>query len=328
MGILLLTKSIFSMMIGLLSAAGLGLFLVPYLKRKKVGQNISNYVGESHKKKEGTPTFGGLIFIIPTIITTFLLIVTNKIELTTNLLIVLFTFLSYGFIGFLDDYLSYKKHRNEGLTTVQKLILQLIVSIIFFVLYLKSGGELAFHSAFLGLYIDMGWFYGVFILFVLVGASNAVNLTDGLDGLAGGLSVVAFIAFSLVSLVVGYVELGLFTFVLTGALVGFLIYNMYPAKIFMGDTGSLSLGAVMASIAILTHRELTLLVVAGVFVIETLTVILQVIWMYLFHKKLFLMTPLHHHFEKLGWYEQDIVKLFLVVGLILAMAGIYYGVWL
>lgn len=328
MGILLLTKSIFAMMIGLLFAAGLGLFLVPILKRKHVGQNISSYVGEKHKKKEGTPTFGGLIFIVPTIITTIILIITGKIELTTNLLIVLFTFVSYAFIGFLDDYLSYKKHRNEGLTTIQKLILQFIVAVIFFALYIRSGGELAFHSAFLGLYIDMGWFYGVFILFVLIGASNAVNLTDGLDGLAGGLSVVAFIAFSLVSLVVGYIELGLFTFVLTGSLIGFLIYNMYPAKIFMGDTGSLSLGAVMASIAILTHRELTLLVVAGVFVIETLSVIIQVVWMYLFHKKLFLMTPLHHHFEKLGWEEQDIVKLFLVVGLILAMAGIYYGVWL
>ena len=208
------------------------------------------------------------------------------------------------------------------------MILQFIVAVVFFYLYIRSGGQLAFHSAFLGIYIDMGWFYGVFILFVLIGASNAVNLTDGLDGLAGGLSVIAFIAFSLISIIVGYQELGIFTFVLVGSLLGFLIYNTHPAKIFMGDTGSLSLGAVMASIAILTHRELTLLVVAGVFVVETLTVIIQVVWMYLFHKKLFLMTPLHHHFEKLGWQEQDIVKLFWVIGLILTMAGIYYGVWL
>ena len=327
-GILLLTKSVFAIMIGFLFATVLGLFIVPLLRRKHLSQNISNYVGNMHEKKSGTPTFGGLIFIIPTVITMIILILTNKVELTTNLLIVMFAFIMYAFIGFLDDYISFKKHRNEGLTTIQKLILQFIVAIVFFFLYLRSGGQLAFHSAFLGLYLDMGWFYGVFILFVLIGASNAVNLTDGLDGLAGGLSVIAFIAFSLISIVVGYTELGIFTFVLVGSLLGFLIYNTHPAKIFMGDTGSLSLGAVMASIAIITHRELTLLVVAGVFILETLSVIIQVIWMYLFHKKLFLMTPLHHHFEKLGWQEQDIVKLFWVVGLLLTMAGIYYGVWL
>ena len=127
---------------------------------------------------------------------------------------------------------------------------------------------------------------------------------------------------------VGFEEIGIFSFVLTGALFGFLIYNTYPAKVFMGDTGSLALGAVMGAVAILTHREVTLLVVASVFVIETLSVILQVLWLTLFKKKLFLMTPLHHHFEKLGWCEQDIVKLFWVVGLILTMAGIFFGVWL
>ena len=127
---------------------------------------------------------------------------------------------------------------------------------------------------------------------------------------------------------VGYTDIGIFTLVLVGSIMGFLVYNMYPAKVFMGDTGSLALGAVMASIAIIVHRELTLLAVAFVFVIETLSVILQVIWMFLFHKKLFLMTPLHHHFEKLGWSEPDIVKLFLVIGLIFAMAGIFFGVWL
>ena len=327
-GILLLTKSVFAIMIGFLFATVLGLIIIPILRRKHLSQNISSYVGNLHEKKSGTPTFGGLIFIIPTVITMIMLIITNKVELTTNLLIVMFTFIMHAFIGFLDDYISFKKHRNEGLSTIQKLLLQIFVAIVFFYLYLRSGGILAFHSAFLGIYIEMGWFYGLFILFVLVGASNAVNLTDGLDGLAGGLSVIAFIAFSLISIVVGYEELGIFTFVLVGSLLGFLIYNTHPAKIFMGDTGSLSLGAVMASIAIITHRELTLLVVAGVFIVETLSVILQVVWMYLFHKKLFLMTPLHHHFEKLGWQEQDIVKLFWVIGLLLTMAGIYYGVWL
>ena len=166
------------------------------------------------------------------------------------------------------------------------------------------------------------------ILLVLVGASNAVNLTDGLDGLAGGLSAIAFIAFSLISLIVGFEDIGIFSLILVGSLMGFLIYNSHPAKIFMGDTGSLALGAVMGAIAILTHRELTLLVVAGIFVFETLSVIIQTIWVQVFHKKLFLMTQVHHHFEKLGWAETDIVKLFWVAGLILAMAGIIFGVWL
>ena len=328
MGILLLTKSIFAIMIGFLTSVVLGLIMIPLLKKMNVGQRISIFVGNSHKKKEGTPTMGGLIFIIATFITTFILLVTNKIEFTNNLRIILLVFFGYAFIGFLDDYLSLKHQANEGLTAFQKLFLQLIIAVGFFYMYISNGGQTALIVSTLGIHIEMGWLYGIFLLFVLVGSSNAVNLTDGLDGLAGGLSAIAFIAFSLISLVVGYEEIGIFTFVLTGAVMGFLIYNTYPAKVFMGDTGSLALGAVMGAVAIITHREVTLLVVASVFVIETLSVILQVIWVRLFHKKLFLMTPLHHHFEKLGWKESDIVKLFWVVGLILTMAGIFFGVWL
>jgi len=327
-GILLLTKSIFAVMIGFLSATILGLVLIPMLKKLKVGQRISIFVGDSHKRKEGTPTMGGLIFIISTLLTTVILLITNKIEFTTNLGIILLVFIGYATIGFLDDYLSIKRHDNEGLTSLQKLLLQVLIALGFFFLYIKNGGQTSLVVSTLGINIEMSWFYGVFLLFILVGSSNAVNLTDGLDGLAGGLSAIAFIAFSLISLMVGFEEIGIFTFILTGALFGFLIYNTHPAKVFMGDTGSLALGAVMGAVAILTHREVTLLVVAGIFVIETLSVILQVIWLFVFKKKLFLMTPLHHHFEKLGWSEQDIVKLFWVVGLILAMSGIFFGVWL
>ena len=327
-GMLLLTKAVFAIMIGFLGAVVLGLLLIPALKKLKVGQRISIFVGDNHKKKEGTPTMGGLIFIIPTLLATLLLIATQKIELTTNLGIILLVFTGYAFIGFLDDYLSLKKKNNEGLTTIQKLLLQVLIALGFFYLYMKNGGQTALIVSTLGIHIEMSWFYGVFLLFILVGASNAVNLTDGLDGLAGGLSAIAFIAFSLISLMVGFEEIGIFTFVLTGALFGFLIYNTYPAKVFMGDTGSLALGAVMGAVAILTHREVTLLVVASVFVIETLSVILQVFWLFTFKKKLFLMTPLHHHFEKLGYAEPDIVKGFLVVGFLLAMAGIAFGVWI
>ena len=325
---LLLTKAIFAIMIGFLCSSVLGLILVPLLKKLRVGQKISVFVGESHRKKEGTPTMGGLIFIIPTVIISLGLLITGKIAYTSNLGIVLLVFIGYAFIGFLDDFLSIRRANNEGLTTYQKLFLQVLIAVGFFYIYMRSGGQTAWVVGTLHIDIEMGWLYGLFILLVLVGSSNAVNLTDGLDGLAGGLSAIAFVAFSLISLMVGFEDIGLFSLVLVGSIVGFLIFNTHPAKIFMGDTGSLALGGVMGAIAILTHRELTLLVVASVFVIETLSVIIQVFWVQVFHKKLFLMTPLHHHFEKLGWCETDIVKLFWVFGLILAMAGIIFGVWL
>lgn len=325
---LLLTKAVFAVMLGFLSSAILGLFLVPILKKIRVGQRISIFVGEAHRKKEGTPTMGGLIFILPTVLVTLALIITDKIAYTSNLGIVLLVFIGYACIGFLDDFLSIRKGDNEGLTTYQKLFMQVLIAIGFFYIYMRSGGQTAWVVGTLRIDIEMGWLYGLCILFVLVGASNAVNLTDGLDGLAGGLAAIALIAYSLISLTVGFEEIGLFSLILVGSIIGFLIYNTHPAKVFMGDTGSLSLGAAMGAIAILTHRELTLLVVAGIFIIETLSVIIQTIWVQVLHKKLFLMTPLHHHFEKLGWMETDIVKLFWVCGLILAMAGIIFGVWL
>ena len=324
---LLLTKAIFAVMIGFLSSTVLGLFVVPLLRKMRMGQKISIFVGEAHRKKEGTPTMGGLIFFIPTILATLGLIITDKITYTSNLGIVLLVFIGYTFIGFLDDFLSIRKGNNEGLTTYQKLFMQVLIAIGFFYIYMRSGGQTAWVVGTLKIDIEFGWLYGLAILFILVGASNAVNLTDGLDGLSGGLSAIAFIAFSLISLSVGFEDIGIFLLILVGCVFGFLIYNTHPAKVFMGDTGSLALGAVMGAVAILTHRELTLLVVAGVFVIETLSVILQTFWVVVLKRKLFLMTPLHHHFEKLGWQETDIVKLFWVIGLVLAMAGIIFGVW-
>lgn len=328
MNVLILTKCMLALMIGFLGAVLLGLFLVPILKNLRVKQTISEYVSFSHRKKVGTPTMGGLIFIVPTVFATLILLLMDKLEYSDNLGIVLIVFIGYALIGFMDDFLSIRRHNNEGLTEVQKLFGQVLIALVFFFLYMKNGGQTAIIVSTLGINIELGWVYGLFILFVLVGASNAVNLTDGLDGLAGGLTAIAFIAFSLVSLVVGFEDMGIFTFILTGSLLGFLVYNTHPAKIFMGDTGSLALGGVMAAVAILTHREVTLLVVAGVFVVETLSVILQVVWLRVFRRKLFLMTPLHHHFEKLGWQETDIVKLFWVIGLVLAMGGIFFGVWI
>lgn len=329
---LTLTKSLFALMIGFILSTLFGYFLIPILKKIKAGQRINVYV-ENHQKKSGTPTMGGLIFIIPTIVTILILLFTKKIEFSVNLLIVLFVFISYSMIGFLDDYISIKKKRNEGLTQTQKLLLQFVVALVFYLLYsLYTDSKSVLEITALGIKWNLGWFYGVFILFLLVGSSNAVNLTDGLDGLAGGLSAISFLAFGLISWgsywIQGYQDMGIFCFVLVGSLIGFLVYNTNPAKVFMGDTGSLTLGATLATIAILTSHELSLAVIGGVFVIETLTVIIQVISVKFFHKRVFLMAPIHHHFERLGWRESDIVKLFWIVGLILALLALIYGVWL
>ena len=197
---LLLTKAIFAIMIGFFSSTILGLMLLPLLRRLRVGQKISIFVGDAHRKKEGTPTMGGIIFIVPTVVATIALIAMNKLTYSSNLGIVLLVFIGYACIGFLDDFLSIRKGNNEGLSAYQKLFMQVLIAIGFFYIYMRSGGQTAWVVGTLRIDLELGWLYGLAILFVLVGASNAVNLTDGLDGLAGGLSAIAFIAFSLISL--------------------------------------------------------------------------------------------------------------------------------
>ena len=329
---LTLTKSLFALMLGFIGATIFGLIIIPFLKKLKAGQNINIYV-EAHRNKAGTPTMGGLIFIIPTFAITLFLLLTGKIEYSVNLVIVLFVFLSYGLIGFLDDFISLRRKTNKGLTQFQKILLQLIVALVFYVLFRQyTAGDSYLRRSALGIDWNLGWFYGVFILFLLVGSSNAVNLTDGLDGLAGGLSAIAFLAFGLIAMgswwIEGNSDMGIFCFILMGSIMGFLVYNSNPAKVFMGDTGSLTLGATMATIAILTSHELSLAVIGGVFVIETLTVIIQISSVVLLKRRVFLMTPIHHHFERLGWRENDIVKLFWIVGFILSLCALIYGVWL
>jgi phospho-N-acetylmuramoyl-pentapeptide-transferase len=329
---LVLAKSVLAMMVGFIIAIIFGYILIPLLKKFKIGQNVSEYLSEQHKSKQGVPTMGGLIFIIPTLLTILVLLLLKKMEFTENLFIVLFVFLGYALVGFLDDYLIIKRHNNKGLTQLQKLFLQLVISLIFFYIFINSGNEPVLLIYTLGIEIDMGWFYGLFILFVLLASSNAVNLTDGLDGLAGGLSIIAFVTFGLIAWnsrgIYGYQDLAIFCFILVGTLLAFLFYNTHPAKVFMGNTGSLALGATLASLAIITNHEITFVVVAGVFVVETLTCIIQTLSVIFRKKRVFLMTPLHHHFEKLGWQEQDIVKMFWVVGLILGMISIVFGVWI
>ncbi len=329
---LILTKSVLAVMISFLLSVCFGAFFVPFLKNRNASQRLSIYLKEKHKKKIGTPTMGGFIFIIPSFITLFILLVMGKIKISYNLLILVFTIIGYTFIGFIDDYLIIKRNNNKGLTERQKLFLQIFVATIFFYLFMKAGNEplLWIHS--LSIKYDIGWLYGLFILFVLVASSNAVNLTDGLDGLAGGLSLIAYLTFGVISWMAGwlegYEEIAIYSFILVGSILGFLVYNVSPAKVFMGDTGSLPLGAGLGSIAILTRHELLLVLIGITFVIETVSCILQIIYYKLTHKRLFPMTPIHHTFEKIGWNERDIVKLFWIVGLFAAMISIVYGVWI
>lgn len=326
-----LAKSVLALMIGFVASVLLGLVIIPWLRKLKVGQKTSIFV-KAHESKSGTPTLGGMIFILSTIITIFVLYFMDKLKISSNLLIILFVFFGYGLIGFVDDFLKVKYKSNEkGLTRMQKFLAQVVIAIMFFYVYMSHGADPVVEISAFNLKIDLGFMYGFFILFVLVGTSNAVNLTDGLDGLAAGLSAIAIMVYGMIAWssgwLAGYDDVAIFCFILVGGLLGFLVYNSHPAKVFMGDTGSLALGAVLATLAILTRRELTLVLVGGVFVIETLSVIIQVASVKIRKKKVFPMTPIHHSFEKWGWSETDIVRLFYVVGFILGASAIAYGVW-
>jgi phospho-N-acetylmuramoyl-pentapeptide-transferase len=275
---------------------------------------------------------GGIIFIIPVILSLIFLYLKHSINISYNLIILVFVFLAYAILGGIDDLLKVKFKNNAGLSIVTKFLLQMIIALIFFYLFMRGGGSTTLRFTALNLIIPLGWMFGLFILFLLVGTTNAVNITDGLDGLAGGLSAIAFIAYGIISWncgwLEGYQEIAIFCFLIVGSLMGFLIFNSHPAKVMMGDLGSLALGGALATIAILTRHELSLAIIGGVFVIETLSSFIQIVSIRKFNKKVFLRAPLHHHFEELKWNESDIVKLFYVVGLLLAMAAITYGVWL
>lgn len=329
---LILAKSILGLMLGFFLSVFMGLILLPILRKLNFRQSVSRFVTDVHLKKEGTPTIGGLIFIIPTIIAMILLYIKGSLEITSSLIIIIFVFLSYSLLGLADDLKKIKEHHNDGLSIVQKLIVQILIAVVFFYIYMKDGGSTHLIITSLNIDIDLKWFYGFFILFLLVGSSNAVNITDGEDGLAGGLAAIAFLSFGIISWgsnwIEGYQEIAIFCFILVGSLLGFLVYNSHPAKVFMGDTGSLGLGATLAAVAILTKHELSLAIIGGVFIAETLSSFIQIVSIKKFGKKVFLMAPLHHHFEKLGWEETDIVKLFWIVGFMLGMGAIYYGVWM
>ncbi|MDO4432493.1 MAG: phospho-N-acetylmuramoyl-pentapeptide-transferase [Aerococcaceae bacterium] len=295
-------------------------FFIGYFNYKKIGQTIREEGPQWHDVKTGTPTMGGTVFIAAILVTLIVSAFLMKL-MNGQMWMVILTFLLFGGIGFMDDFISIFRKQNEGLTPKQKFVAQLIFSGLVVCLGLFTGVKLDNPIPFLA--VPSALVLVPFAFIWITGFSNAVNLTDGLDGLAGGLNCIAYMAYFVVALQHGNATILLVCLVVVGALLGFLIYNKKPAKIFMGDVGSLALGAGLAIISLILNDPWSLLIVGIVFVIETASVILQVAYFKKTKKRLFKMSPIHHHFEMSGWSEQKVVTVFWTVGM---LAGLYYSV--
>ena len=293
--------------------------LIRYFQAKKEGQQIRKEGPKWHAKKAGTPTMGGLLFIISAVVT-ILWVAAWRGFIDNTLWALLFTLVAFGLIGMWDDSIKIFHHQNEGFKAWQKALCQVIVAMIFTVIYQHEGFQMGFGNS------QLGWLYGFFIIFWMVGFSNAVNLTDGLDGLVSGLGIISFLAYFIIALVginnPGYPEIALFCLAMIGTLAGFFPFNHKPAKIFMGDMGSLAIGASLAAVSLLLHHEWSLLVIGIVYVCETASVMLQVASFKLTGKRIFKMSPIHHHFEMCGWSEWKIDIVFWLVGLVAAVIAV------
>lgn len=331
----MLMNDLLGLVIAFAVTAALGPVFIPWLHKLRFGQEIREEGPKWHQKKSGTPTMGGIMFIagIGAAIIAYIIILAAKHNINGTSLKAALVFviaLGFGIIGFIDDYIKVVKKRNLGLTALQKFLMQLVltavyVSVLYFLGELKTEIYIPFVKNPVGLPV---WLYIPFVMFVSVGVVNAVNLTDGLDGLAASVTVVDGIFFTLVSFVVFAASgISYFAAALTGGLLAFLIYNKYPAKVFMGDTGSLFLGAAVALMAIGLKMEIFLILVGFVYFAETLSVIMQTSYFKYTKKKygegrrIFKMTPIHHHFEMCGWTEKKIVRVFTLVTLLLCLTA-------
>ena len=304
--------------------------LIPKLKSMKLGQQILDIGPRWHKSKEGTPTMGGVSFIIASLITfalaAVLMIATDAAEGIVRAVIVIAFALANGAIGIIDDLTKFKNHRNEGLTATQKYLLQLI-SAGLFLASLKLTGNLSSKLAipYFDVSVDLGIFYYIFLILLITGIVNAVNLTDGIDGLASSVTLAVGAFFSVVAFVLGGVSTAVVSAITIGACLGFLVYNFYPARVFMGDTGSLFLGGLAVGMAFMIDNPLIIVVVGVVYICEAVSVILQVGCYKLTKKRIFKMAPIHHHFEKCGWSELKVVGVFSLVTVIAGVLA-YFGI--
>jgi len=293
-------------------------FFIKYLKKHNIGQKIRQEGPDLHQHKMGTPNMGGVIVILTLIIIVLLLVPYNKYVLWSLIITV-----GFGLIGLVDDLIKHFRKRSLGLLTMQKLLLQIALALI--VAYgIQQNTDLGteIYIPFLKNSIELGFMFMPFVVLVMVSSVNAVNLTDGLDGLAAGLIIISMFSFALIAYMQNIELIGIFSLIVAFTSLGFLVYNFFPAQIFLGDVGSLALGGALASVAIFTRAELFLLIIGGVFVIETLSVILQVASVKLRGKIIFKMSPIHHHFELCGWKEPKIIIRFWIAGIILAIIGI------
>jgi phospho-N-acetylmuramoyl-pentapeptide-transferase len=289
-----------------------GPLVIPVLRRLKFGQSIRQEGPERHYAKAGTPTMGGIIILIALVVP--VMVYGGN---STEVWLALFVTLGHGLIGFLDDFIKVVLKRSLGLKAKQKLLGQIIMAIALAYIatnYMGRGTDL--WVPLLDVNVDLGPLYYVLIFLVLVGTTNAVNLTDGLDGLAAGTTTVAALAYTVIAMSFAKPQLAIYCVSLAGASLGFLKHNVHPAKVFMGDTGSLALGGALAAVAVMTKTELLLVIVGGVFVFEALSVIIQVISFKLTGKRVFRMSPIHHHFELSGWSEIKVVTVFWLTGII------------
>ena len=305
-----------------------GRWLIPVLRRMKAGQSIKEIGPTWHMTKQGTPTMGGLMFIFGTVV---MVAVLSWPDLENGILggiFVLLFALVFGVIGYIDDYFKVKKHENTGLTAPQKFLLQLAAAVLFTVL-LRNFGYLTpdLYIPFVQVTFPVPWpLYMVFAAFVMVGCVNAVNITDGIDGLAAGVTVPVMIFFTAVAVLWEHYELGIFSGALLGGLLAFLIYNFHPAKVFMGDTGSLFLGGAVCGLAFGLDIPLVLILVGIIYIAETLSDIIQVGYFKLTHgKRIFRMAPLHHHLEMGGWSEVKLVMVFTGITLLACLVA-FWGV--
>ncbi len=307
-------------------AAVAGVFLIPFLHMLKFGQEIREEGPAWHKKKSGTPTMGGFIFIASTVIASLLGLfvhIPGKRKDNTEVLAMLIAACAFGVIGFIDDYIKVILKRNLGLRASHKFALQFLVALIFGVWLVASGVvDTSIIIPFTGKMFTAGYLiYIPFIIIVMLAAVNSVNLTDGLDGLAGTVTLVVSIFYLVLANIKGVPSVATFAAALVGGILGFLIYNKFPAKVFMGDTGSLFLGGAIAAMAIFMKNPIALLIVGFVYVAEALSVIIQVTYFKKTGKRIFKMSPIHHHFEMCGWSERKIVAVFSAVTALLCLIG-------
>lgn len=288
--------------------------LIKYFRSRHEGQMIREEGPSWHEKKSGTPTMGGILFIVA-IVLSDLVFGGEKGMLNPTLLILLFVLITYGLLGMWDDSIKLFRRQNEGLKAWQKMLAQIVAAVIFSVVYIHEGFPMAIKIPFGG-DLRLGYWYILFIVFWLVGFSNAVNLTDGLDGLVAGLGTISFAAYGIIAVVQKQTEVAVFCFSVVGGLLAFFIFNHKPAKIFMGDMGSLALGGALAAVSVLVHHEFSLLIIGIIYVCETASVIIQVGSFKLTGKRVFKMTPIHHHFEMSGWSEWKIDIVFWLIALV------------